>query len=938
MRPRARVLAPGAAPRLAVMRRGTLVAVACAVVLPGALLPTLRAQEPPASLETARAAWLDGEYDAAEAALARLTRAAAPQPAAVRMHAAVLLERGRTDDVLALLDRAGLSAAETGVVRGEALLATGQWDDAEAAFTAAVEQGAVDAALARLRVGEILLWRGERARAMEIFDGFIDHYNGSERLSTTDLLAVGRAVGYLGRATPVLFQDALKALDEAAEADRTDPRVPVAIGELFLSRYNSTEAHAAFRRVLERNPRHPDALLGRARALEFDGSGEALETVQRALETNPDHAAARAFLARLHLKTEDAGRAGEEAERALEANPRSLEALSVLAASHRLEGDDAAWRRTRDRVLDLNPHHAALFVVAAELAVDYRKYHEAVELAGEAVARDSLSWEGWGLRGMNRLRLGEIEAGHADLERAFEGDPYNPWFKNNLDLLDTFDEYETVETPHFRLFLHGDEARVLAPYLAEVAEEAYEAMRVRYGAEPPGPIRLEVFPRHADFSVRTLGLVGLGALGVSFGSTLVMDSPSARDAGAFNWVSTFWHELAHAFHLGLTDHNVPRWFSEGLAVREQRVARPWWGPRASPAFLQAYRAGRMPPLSRLNEAFVRPEFPGQVQLAYVQASLVFDWIEERWGFDAVRAFLDGYREGLGTPTLAQRVLGLDPDAFDDTFDTYVRTRFEREMQAVAAGDEAAAGPLRALLGERGDGGSQAGPPDVGALRQAVRRRPGDFGARLALGRALVAEGAHDEAEEHLTAALELFPDFGGEDGPLRHLARIYEARGDRAAAADALHRLGRLGESALAVHLDEAALRRDLGDPEAEREALERAVEIAPLDLDPHRRLAELARAAGEHGLEVRERRAILGLGPADRADAHYRLALALLDTGELGEARDQVLRALEIAPAYDDALDLLLELRGGGTDPSGPEGRDGRVAARVGSSAEGGP
>ena len=41
---------------------------------------------------------------------------------------------------------------------------------------------------------------------------------------------------------------------------------------------------------------------------------------------------------------------------------------------------------------------------------------------------------------------------------------------------------------------------------AQVAEEAFATLSERYGYAPPLPIRVEVFPRHADFSVRTLGL------------------------------------------------------------------------------------------------------------------------------------------------------------------------------------------------------------------------------------------------------------------------------------------------------------------------------------------------------------------------------------------------------------------------------------------------
>jgi cellulose synthase operon protein C len=63
----------------------------------------------------------------------------------------------------------------------------------------------------------------------------------------------------------------------------------------------------------------------------------------------------------------------------------------------------------------------------------------------------------------------------------------------------------------------------------------------------------------------------------------------------------------------------------------------------------------------------------------------------------------------------------------------------------------------------------------------------------------------------------------------------------------------------------------------------------------------------------VRERRAILALDPVNRADAHYHLAVALLAAGDRAEARREVLRALEIAPNFADAQDLLLRLREAG-------------------------
>ena len=92
-----------------------------------------------------------------------------------------------------------------------------------------------------------------------------------------------------------------------------------------------------------------------------------------------------------------------------------------------------------------------------------------------------------------------------------------------------------------------------------------------------GPVQLEVYPDHEDFAVRTMGMPGLGALGVTFGSVVAMDSPSGRPPGTFHWASTMWHELSHVFVLQATNHRVPRWFTEGMAVYEETAAAPGLG-------------------------------------------------------------------------------------------------------------------------------------------------------------------------------------------------------------------------------------------------------------------------------------------------------------------------------------------------------------------------
>ncbi|MGD8360220.1 MAG: tetratricopeptide repeat protein [Gemmatimonadota bacterium] len=870
-------------------------AVAVAVAIP--------VRTSPQTLPNALGQLRSGDYEEALSSLRGIARGPESSPRVLRYYARALMEVGRYDEAREVV--AGPDGQATSLelenVLGEVLLTEGDLMGAEAAFRRAVEGGSRDREVARKNLG-VLLWnRGDREAALALFDSFIDLYNRSSgNLTSEELMAVGISVRYLGVTNPALFQDALMAFDDAAAADPGDFGPELLIAELFLEKYRATDARDALREVLEVNPRHPRALLDQARILDFEGAGGALATTLQALEVNPRYADARAFLAGLYLKTWEYEQAVEEARTALETNPSHLGALSVLAAAHFLRGDSVGLREVRDRIHSLNPAYPDLYTVMAEHAAAHHRYAAAVELAHQAVSLDSTSWRAHGVLGVNQLRTGEMEAGRASLERAFAGDPYNPWYKNTLDLLDTFVHFRRFETEHFEIFLNEKEAELLAPYAMEAAEEAYAGLRRRYGIDPPTPIRLEIFPSHSDFSVRTLGIPGLGALGVSFGSVLVMDSPSARDSGEFNWASTLWHEVAHAFHLAMTAHQVPRWFTEGLAVHEQRIARADWGLKVSPAWLQAFESGRLQPVSRLNEGFVRPEYPEQVVFSYYEASLVLDLIESRHGLDALLAMMEGYREGKTDSQVFQEVLGESPEGFDETFQDYVRTRWGQRMAAVALPAEGH-GELGALL---------APTADVDALRVKVGELPGNFLLRLALGKALFREERFDEAEEELREALRLFPEYGGADSPYLYLAHIHRARGELDRAAQALQQLGGLNESLHPVDAEEAELRIELGEKAEAARALEKVVEIAPFQVEPHGILAQLSEDLQDYEGAVRERRALLALDPVDKADAHYRLALALAEAGELPEARSEVLKALELAPTFEEALELLLDLR----------------------------
>jgi len=171
-------------------------------------------------------------------------------------------------------------------------------------------------------------------------------------------------------------------------------------------------------------------------------------------------------------------------------------------------------------------------------------------------------------------------------------------------------------------------------------------------------------------------------------------------------------------------------------------------------------------------------------------------------------------------------------------------------------------------------------------------------------------GKVDEAIVELKKAKEMFPEYAQSDGPYALLARAYEMKGDKSAATAELQAMTLINEEAFVENMAAATAMVELGNRAGALAALDRAVWINPFDRDAHTRLAELAAQMSERRIAVRERRALLALDPTDRVEALYQLALAYADAGDMVSARREVLRALEQAPNYSKAQDLLLRIR----------------------------
>ena len=709
-------------------------------------------------------------------------------------------------------------------------------------------------------------WASPVARAWE-------RAQGGEGWSASAQIAAGRAWRILGEEDPAAVRQALAAFDAATRLDTASVEGRLWAGDLLLERYNAPDARVEYREVLSRDEGSARALLGLARAAAFEGSTDAAPLAMRSVAADDRYAPALHFLAQVLLESEQYDSARVVAERGLALDSTLVEGWGTLGAVHWLADDSASFAATERRVTAILPRPAAFHVAIAEAAARHRRYADAVRFATRGAELDSLSARAWGVRGINQLRVGAIDSGRASLERAFARDPFHIWHKNTLDLLDQMAGFRTVRTARFAIVAPARDAELLGTVLGPLLEEAYDLLVARYDYQPPTPIRLELFARHADFSVRTVGLTGMGALGVSFGTVLAMDAPAARPAGSWNIGSTAWHELAHTFTLGASAHRVPRWVSEGLSVVEERRARPGWGAHASVDFLMALHRGELLPISRLNEGFTRPTRPGQLTLSYYQASLVMEQLEADFGVTAIRRLLRGYAEGLDGEAALIAATGWGSDSLDARFTNWLRTRFAVPLTALAA-----------------DG-------DV-------------FGPTWRTGQEALAVGNPVAAVTAFGAAHDRFPEYGGADGPLSGLALALLATGDTTRALEAIAGVTTRDETALDANQLEARVRLARHDTTGAMQALTRATWISPEDVTIRRTLAEVAAARQVHAVSVRERRAIAARARTDPLTARTDLAEALLAAGDAAGARRELLTVLEAAPAFERAQALLLRAR----------------------------
>ncbi|MFA5794953.1 MAG: tetratricopeptide repeat protein [Candidatus Brocadiia bacterium] len=460
-------------------------------------------------------------------------------------------------------------------------------------------------------------------------------------------------------------------LTRIEQLDKTNPELYVFWGECYLEKGDISEAVACFQDALKIDPKLEPALLGMAKAASYRDPLAARPQLMQILSSNPNYPDALALLAVIQLMTENNDDALKSIEQALALNPNSAYYRGIRAGAYYLNSQMDLFRKECGDVLAVNKRPAMFYLALGDCCLKRILYTDAQPFYQKAIELDPHCWEASVQLGLNWLRLGadgEVQ-GRKLLQESFQRDPFNLTVFNTLKVLEGLDkEYLSITTTHFNIKMHKDEKDLLAPYVARLLEDCYDKFTKAYKFEPTTPLSVEVLADHNDFSVRTLGVPGFGALGVCFARTFLVLSPGVQEqlAHRFHWGAITAHEFMHIITLQSSKFRVPRWFTEGCSVYAEKMTNPVWGREPELEIIEAYRAGKLERLTQFNKTR-----KVDILHTYLLSSLIIEYIHKTYGMDKIAGMLKSFGQGRNADQAFKEALGKDIAEFDTEFFKYL---------------------------------------------------------------------------------------------------------------------------------------------------------------------------------------------------------------------------------------------------------------------------
>jgi len=787
-------------------------------------------------LKEARQRWLRGNYEEARAKFEALREDPKFRIPAVVGIARTFQSECEFDKALAFIGEASKDAKVAAhpdilATKADLLYDRGRWDEALKAAQAALQLKR-EHFLARWVRARILRDKGDLANADQEMRWFVRTYtqrseDDNDIKDPDELLIVGMAGAENARWHNLSDQFSFilnDVLTDALKFDKDFWPAEAQIGWMLLEKYNKPDALTAFENVLKLNPKAADALVGKAAAaLQAFELKDAEKSLDDALKLQPNRTDALRLKADLLLVGTDTNGAYKLLEKAKSINPRDVATLARMAAIHLLRKEADAFAAIVKDVESFDLKPGMFYHELASCLEDRKLYTQAETYFRKSIELRPLVPNARCSLGMLYMRLGKEKDARDLLTKAFEADPFHIRIANTLKVLRHLDKYETLKTEHFDLRFDPKNDRVLAEFLAEYLESTYAELAKLFQYEPPDRILIEVFNNHEMFSGRTIGLPDLHTIGACTGKVIAMASPNGQGVRApFGWTRVIRHELVHIFNLAQTDFQCPHWLTEGLAVRNEGIARPkeWLKILA-----ERIQKDDLLNLDTIMLGCVRPKNADEWTLAYCQSLLYVQFAAKTYGEPCLGKILNAYKRGLDTDAAIRAGCEVAKAEFEKGYTAFVNDIVKniRGVQKKPREKE--------LTYEE--------------LQKVVKESPDDLDLKARLAEQYVRRRENvDEAKKMIDEVWEKKPGH-----PIAALlrSRFLTDDGDSEAAIAALE-LG-LKDSPGDERLKAAAIRlyQKTNDNAKLAPYLEEIVGYDPDDLDSRLRLAKIRTEAGKH-------------------------------------------------------------------------------------------
>jgi len=610
---------------------------------------------------------------------------------AAKVKARSLWALGRSDEAVAALAGDKIVIEPTAQILTADILASQGKTEPAIALLKTLLQGHPDSIAGHYQLGRISELAGDLPHALEQYTWFVTAPHNYLDLwlgqgdkafeSAEELTYIGRALDRWASLTSA-YKDSVKLNNTILNifvkaydvVDRGYWPAHVAAAEYYLSHSDRENAMKELDAAHKANPN--DLAVYKLVATvsldmyNFDGAESAIATMRKVNRKSTD---ADLLEARNLLQQRRAKEAEEPIQRVLAQQPKNIEAMGLLAATYSLQLHDDKAAAVIKQVEAIDPQNATAYFEVGEQLRAMRQYPRAAAMFKTAVDRAPWWTDARNGLGLLYTQSGDDDLARVTLEAARALDPYNVATTNYMRLMDQLASYTRKETDHFIIAYVAEQDPIIPEYFAEYLESIYADVCGEYKYEPTVKTIIEVHPSHAAFSVRTTGSPWIGTVGASTGRVIAMVSPRKGEGmmGTFNWAQVLRHEFTHTVTLGETDNRIAHWMTEGLAVLQEHSPLRWdWVPM----LYSAVSKDQLFDLDNLTWAFVRPKKPSDRQLAYAESFWICQYIEEKWGHDAVLKMLTDFRNGMTQQDAFVKELGKSQSEFFNDFKLWTKAQ------------------------------------------------------------------------------------------------------------------------------------------------------------------------------------------------------------------------------------------------------------------------